>query len=314
MIKSYNRFKVLLFSASVLSFSSAANAQSNEILLQGQQSSATEDRAEPIGTAPQGRTASEVFLRDQGVLLNKNELTVDFGFVYTRTDNLVLVDPGSGPTLGLVESNTFGSVLVGRYSFGRDTELFASTSYREQNVSIIANGQRISRASRNELGDIGLGLRHTILHEGLGQPDVILSFEAGIPTGSGSYSLAGGVTLVKSFDPAVLFGSVDYRHTFSKDSTDITRLQPRDRIDAQIGYAFALNDTIILNSALSGSFNMATSFAEAELRPNQTYNLSMGLTARISPNLFVQPSVSYLLNGPGKGVTFGLNVPVTFSF
>lgn len=272
----------------------------------------SDDPAEPIGTAPKGRTASEVFLRDQRVLLNKNELTVDFGLVYARTDNLVQVDTGSGPTLGLVESDTFGGVLVGRYSLGGDTELFASTSYSDQNVGIVANGQSISQASRNDLGDIGIGMRRTILHEGSGQPDVILSIEGGIPTRTGSYSLAGGVTLVKSFDPAVLFGSVDYRHTFSRDFTDFTRLEPRDRIDAQIGYAFALNDTIILTTALSGSFNMATSFAEADLRQNETYNLLMGFTARISPNLFVQPSVSYRLNGPGNGVIFGLNFPLTF--
>lgn len=270
------------------------------------------DPAEPIGTAPKGRTASEVFLRDQRVLLNRNELTVDFGLVYARSDNLVLVDTGSGPTLGLVESDTFGGVLVGRYSLSRDTELFVSTSYSNQNVGIIANGQSISQASRNNIGDIGVGMRRTVLNEGSGQPDVILSIEGGIPTGTGSYSLAGGVTLVKSFDPAVLFGSVDYRHTFSRDFTDFTRLEPRDRIDAQIGYAFALNDTIILTTALSGSFNMATSFAEADLRQNETYNLLMGFTARISPSLFVQPSVSYRLNGPGNGVIFGLNFPLTF--
>ena len=267
---------------------------------------------EKIGTAPRGRTASEVFLRDQRILLNKNELALDFGLVYARTDNLVLIDAGLGSTLGLVESDTFGGVLVGRFSMGRDTEIFASTSYRNQTVNLVSNGQSISRASRKDLGDIGAGLRHTLLHEGVGQPDVILSFEGGIPTGTGSYSMGGGVTLVKSFDPAVLFGSIDYRHTFSREFADLTRLQARDRIDAQIGYAFALNDTIILNTALSGSFNMATTFEQADLRRNETYNLLMGLTARISPNLYVQPSVSYRLNGPGNGVVFGLNFPLTF--
>lgn len=271
-----------------------------------------EDFAEPIGTAPQGRTASEVFLRDQRVLLNRNELTVDFGLVYARTDNLVLVDTGSGPTLGLVESDTFGGVMVGRYSPGGNTELFASSSYRDQNVSIIANGQSISRASRNELGEIGLGVRHTVLNERSGRPDVIVSLEGGVPTGSGSFSLAGGVTMVKSFDPSVLFGSVDYRYTFNPDFTDLSRLQPRDRIDAQVGYAFALNDSIILTTALAGTFSRATSFAEAELRENETYNLLLGLTARISQRLFVQPSVSFRLNGPGNGVIFGLNFPLTF--
>ena len=89
-------------------------------------------------------------------------------------------------------------------------------------------------------------------------------------------------------------------------------MQPRDRIEAEIGYAFALNDTLILNSALSGSFNLETSFPNAIFRQNEIFNLRMGLTARIARKLFVQPSVSYRLNGPGNGLVFGLNFPYTF--
>lgn len=266
----------------------------------------------PIGAAPKGRTASEVFLRDQRILLAPNELTVDFGLFYARNDDLILGVTGSDPTLGLVESDTVGGVLVGRYAVGRDTEVFASTSYQKQQVAIIANGQSFSSSSRDDFGDIGLGLRHTIVHEGARSPDIIVMLEGSVPTGASSYSLGGGVTLVKSFDPSVLFGSIEYRHTFSRDFEDIGRLQPRDRIEAQIGYAFALNDTVILNTALSAIFNLETRFANAVFRQNEIFNLRTGLTVRISRKLFVQPSVTYRLNGPGSGVIFGLNFPYTF--
>lgn len=190
---------------------------------------------------------------------------------------------------------------MGRYSVGRDTELFANTSYQSRRVAIIANGRPFSSVSRGDFGDIGLGIRRTLIHEGPGRPDVIVTVEGSIPTGASSYGLGGGVTLVKSFDPAVLFGSLGYRHTFSRDFADITRLQPRDRVEAEIGYAFALNDTLILNSALSGTFNLETSFANALLRQNEIFNLRIGLIARISRALFVQPFVSYRLNGSGNG-------------
>ena len=266
----------------------------------------------PIGTGPKGRTASEVFLRDQRVLLAPNELTLDFGLLYIRNDDLVLGNTANGPTLGLVETDSFGGVVAGRYSIGRDTELFAITSYQKRRLAIIANGQSVSNSSRGDFGDIGLGIRRTVINEGPGRPDVILTVEGTIPTGPSSYGLGGGVTLVKSFDPAVLFGSLKYHHTFSRNFDDITRLQPRDRIEADIGYAFALNDTLILNTSLSGTFNLESSFANAFFRQNEIFNLRMGFTAVISRNLFVQPSISYRLNGPGSGVVFGLNFPFTF--
>jgi len=59
----------------------------------------------PIGTAPRGRTASEIFLRDQRILLAPNELTVDFGLFYARNDELVLGSTGSVPTLGQMRSS-----------------------------------------------------------------------------------------------------------------------------------------------------------------------------------------------------------------
>lgn len=266
----------------------------------------------PIGTAPKGRTASEVFLRDQRILLAPNELTVDFGLFYARNDDLLLGSIGDIPTLGLVENENFGGVLVGRYSVGRNTELFANTSFQNRRTSIIVNSRPFSSDSRANFGDIGVGVRRTIIQEGAGRPDVILTVEGSIPTGASSYSLGSGVTVVKSFDPAVLFGSLNYRHTFSRNFSDITRLQPRDRIEAEIGYAFALNDTLILNSALSGTFNVKTSFDNLLIRQTDIFNLRMGLTARISRRLFVQPSVSYRLNGPGNGLIFGLNFPYTF--
>ena len=266
----------------------------------------------PIGTAPKGRTASEVFLRDQRILLAPNELTVDFGLFYARNDDLLLGSIGDIPTLGLVENENFGGVLVGRYSVGRNTELFANTSFQNRRTSIIVNSRPFSSDSRANFGDIGVGVRRTIIQEGAGRPDVILTVEGSIPTGASSYSLGSGVTVVKSFDPAVLFGSLNYRHTFSRNFSDITRLQPRDRIEAEIGYAFALNDTLILNSALSGTFNVKTSFDNLLIRQTDIFNLRMGLTARISRRLFVQPSVSYRLNGPGNGLVFGLNFPYTF--
>ncbi len=286
-------------------------ADSARLAARGMQPATSPDQGDgAIGEAPKGRTASEVFLRDQRVLLAPNELTLDFGLFYARSDTLTLLGAGDGPVLGTVESDTFGGVLTSRYSLGYDTELFASISYSDQRVALLSDGLPPSTASRGDVGDIALGVRRTVLHEGAGIPDVIVTLEGRIPTGSSPYSVGGGVTLVKSFDPAVLFGTLAYRRTFDRGSADNLRGAARDRFDASIGYAFALNDTLTLNSALNGIFLRGTD--EDAVSNDETYNLLFGLTARLSRRLFLQPSIAYRLNGPGNGVVFGLNIPYTF--
>src|SRR3546814_17872021 len=42
-----------------------------------------------------------------------------------------------------------------------------------------------------------------------------------LPTGNGVWSITPGISLVKTFDPAVLFGSLSYTHNFEESFDDI---------------------------------------------------------------------------------------------
>jgi excisionase family DNA binding protein len=268
--------------------------------------------SDTIGEAPTEKSASEVFLRNQLILLAPRELTLDLGAFYGRNDDLVLSGAGATGGLGAVESDTFGLLAVARYSLARDLELFATTSHRRQEVSIFQGGRRTSRASREDLGDIGFGVRRTVQHEDVGRPDIILTLEGAVPTGSGAYAVGGGLDFVKSFDPAILYGSIDYRRLVRRDFSDATQLQPTHRFDATLGYAFALNDTLTLNTSLTGTLTGRSTFGEAVLRQSEAFSLLFGLTTRVSRTIYLQPSVSFRLNGPGNGVVFGLNIPYVF--
>ena len=169
-----------------------------------------------------------------------------------------------------------------------------------------------NRASRSEAGDVGLGQRQTLIEEGAGRPDVVVSVDARIPTGDTSPALGTAVSLIKSIGPVVLFGTLGYRHTFSREFPEIARLEPRHRVDFTLGYSFALNDTLSINSAISNSFARAATFSNAELRSSIASSLQLGMTARIAKGLYLQPSVSFRLNGPTRGYTLGLNMPITF--
>ncbi len=92
----------------------------------------------------------------------------------------------------------------------------------------------------------------------------------------------------------------------------MTRLEPEDQVDFTFGYAFALNDTLTLSTAVSGLFTSETDFDNATLREQELFSLQFGLTSWIAEGLYIEPSVSFGLNGPGDSFAIGVTVPYTF--
>ena len=136
--------------------------------------------------------------------------------------------------------------------------------------------------------------------------------EGRLPTAKSSYGVGGGIALVKTFDPMVLFGNFNYLRTFSREFADVTRLQPKDTFSTSLGYALALNDTLSLSTSVSGIFTSETTFTNAILQARKRFSLQLGLTALLKEGLSIEPTVSFDLNGPGDNVTIGVSLPYTF--
>jgi len=62
---------------------------------------------------------------------------------------------------------------------------------REGFSFFLANSHNRSH-TRTTGGDLTLGLRRTLMREGVGYPEVIASLEGAIPTGQSSYGVGGG--------------------------------------------------------------------------------------------------------------------------
>ena len=227
--------------------------------------SSTSTGATPIGEAPDQETADDVFLRDQRLLLGSGDVTLELGLFYACSDDQAFVSSGGSVALGLVERDSLISSLTVRYGLFPDTELFASSSLRRSSSQTFAGANETASTTDTRLGGITLGVRETVLHEALGVPDVMLTFRGGLPTGDNSFSLGGGVALIKSYDPVVLFANANYDHTFARRFSDVTLLEPENQLTVTLGFAFALNDTLTLSTLVSGRFTDETVFANATL-------------------------------------------------
>ena len=266
----------------------------------------------PIGEKPSERDAESVFLRAQRVLLRQGEVVVDFGEFYSRITDRSLAAIGGGVALSSVEQATFTTVLMGRVGIFDETELFASTAFHKQDVRQFVGNTTLASSGQSDFGGTQLGVRRTLLREKAGRPDVILTVLGQFPTGETPYAAGTGLVFVKSIDPVVLFASVSYLRSFGKDLPALVSIQPRNSFDVTVGYGLALNDTLAINMAVSGVVNGRMRLDDTRGRPVERFSARFGLTSWLGKGLYIEPSVSFGLSGPGDGFAFGFSLPYTF--
>ena len=263
----------------------------------------------PIGEAPEEREADEIFLRNQRVLLGRGQVVLDFGQFYSRADDLQLAVVNNGVALATREQSALSSLVVGRVGIGRETEVFAATSFTRRRSRIFVDTVDLFATTHNTMGDVGVGIRHTFLREGPGRPDIIGTFDTLLATDDNPYVLGGGLVFVKSIDPVALFAGLNYHRSIRRDRADGTRLEPANSLDVSLGYALGLNDTIAISTVATGAFIRPTSDTSRRV---DFFSLRFALTSYLAKGMYIEPSVSVGLNGPGQSLSMGVTVPYAF--
>jgi len=267
----------------------------------------------PIGESPDQATAQEVALRDISVLLGTGEVTLELGAFYTdRRETVTVPTSPFSDVQGELKNREFTTSLGARYGLLPGTQLSLSLPVSYQRAKLSAAGEQNTIRTRWETGDLRLGARQRVVSEGFNVPEVILGVTGGVPTNDAAYSVGGTISVAKSVDPAVLFAQAGYLHNFDHNSDDPSLLRASNVVDVSLGYAFALNDTLSLTTAVSGVFTDEAKFDNAKLEQDEQFNLQLALTSLLDEHLSIEPSVTFGLNDPGSLFIFGLRVPYSF--
>jgi len=264
----------------------------------------------PIGEAPKARPADDIFLRGQRVLLGRGEAVVDFGQFYARSRDYQLASINGAVGLATVERRLLTTLLVGRVGIFEETELFASTTFNNLDSRLFLGTTNLAGSGRSAVGATAAGIRRTLFRERVGRPDVIVAINGQMPTGDASAAVGGGLVLVKSIDPVVLFANTNYAHTFRRSG--VTRVEPENSVDLSMGYGLGLNDSVAISMAVSGLFAGTTTVDNATLRSSALISGRFGLTMSLAEGLYIEPSVSFGLSGPGTSFAFGVTMPYRF--
>jgi hypothetical protein len=205
-----------------------------------------------------GLTALErTLVREGGLLLPEGAVEIEpsFSYLYQESTEDFTKDR---------EDNVEASVTA-RIGLPWDSqfELTVPYGYVEERTSTL--GPETDR-NVHGFGDIQIGLTHQLLRERGWVPDVLASVNWSANTGkgdplvsddpaigSGYHSLQAGLTFVKSQDPLVFFGGVNYLANLPTE-TPAGRVDTGDGVSLRLGTALAASPYTSLRFAVSSIF------------------------------------------------------------
>lgn len=234
--------------------------------------------------------------------------------------------------------------VTGRYGISDRISLEATVPFVWRDTRFVSGGAGGAASALSEvdlqgsgLGDVSVAAYYQLVKESAKWPDVVASVRVraptgrepfglkivqpdgdntnlnvpeSMPTGSGVWSTSANVSVLRTYDPVILFGNLGYTHNFARDFDDISpilgtivpaRVELGHVIQLSGGVAIALND----RSAVS--FSVATALQSA------THTLAEPTEGEDPPALYRVPGSSSNSTALNIGASYLLPSGWTFN-
>ena len=173
------------------------------------------------------------------------------------------------------------------------------------------------------IGDPSISTQFELLSESINRPAVYLGLGATLPltrstfddhlpseiaVGNGYALYDAGLSFLKSLDPAVVYGGIDYQLSQKRGNYD-----PADALNYNAGIGFALNQSVSLSIGLSGAVvgeaRQVTGGVDTTLTSSYNHTaLSLGVTLVFWKDLIFNPTVLIGLTEDENDFTFSFGV------
>jgi hypothetical protein len=320
----------------------------------------TELPAGPVGEKPQTAPLPEVTAipAAMNVLTPKGRLILDPSLEYVRTSNNRLVFRGveivPGVQLGVIEAtdaarDTAVATVAARYGVTPRLEVEARVPwvYRHDRFSLLAQTTPDFEGLERELhedsiGDVELAARYQLNSGRGGRPIFVANARVKPPTGispyevdfdehgvatelatgSGFWSVEGGLTMIYPSEPAIIFGGLTYLHNFSRDidrqigGVLVGRVDPGDAIGAQVGFGLSLNPRFSVSFGYSHNYIFRTisdiGATRQKTRSLAVGSLLMGWSFRLSSRVTLNNSFEFGVTSDAPDMRVVLRAPYRF--
>jgi hypothetical protein len=265
--------------------------------------------------------------------------------------------------LDRIKADTWTLDLTGRYNFDNrwQFDLNVPVVYRESTYQSGGANNGAAGVTSEEsvtrdptLGDVNFGIAYKFLDESVNTPDAVVTLRVKaptgkdpfgiklrqsdantnlfvpdtLPTGNGVWSISPGISLVKTYDPAVLFGSLSYTHNFEGSFDDISatvnqkvpgKVRIGDSFQIGAGIAFALNEKMSMSFSMSDLVQRKSKLKQdggdwesvVSSDANAGY-FNVGMTIAASDNLTIVPNLSIGMTDDAPDFSFSLKFPYYF--
>ncbi len=199
-------------------------------------------------------------------------------------------------------------------------ELSLPSQYkREERLSGPVNSRESTTTTDVGFSDVSAGLFYHLAVEKGARPSMVSFVKVKAPTGSapkfgsGLWGIKGGLIMMKTSDPVVLFTNLAYTLNLPGAASGVD-LNPGDSMEFGAGIAYALNYNLSLNSSIEQIF-IGESTAQGQSISGSRLviaNFKTGATYALSKNLSVDFSVGTGLTEDSPDLTVSVSFPYTF--
>ena len=263
------------------------------------------------------------FLRNEAVLVQPRRVETDVSLSYLHTNQ----------ALGLGNDKLLQFVAAGRFGIVAGLEGFLQVPLLWGQRQINEFQSQVSN-ELDGLGDIRFGLKYSAINERPWVPNVVLGLAASAPTGkapylpvspqtslsaasgassaslpvqvgdtrdplniplgTGHWALTGSATALKSYDPIVLFATVNYTHYIPATYYGV-HIVPGDIWELNSGFGFSINDSGTFSTQVFIDYDEKWRFGGNTVPQTQQTPVSLRLayTHVLTPFNLIEPSIIF---------------------
>jgi hypothetical protein len=269
-----------------------------------------------LGNINLGQTKSHQVMADLDTrygLTDRISVDVDVPYIYRHSNFIV---GGAGGAASTLSDATVSSHAIGDVNFGLYYQFLKETN----NIPDVVGSLRVKAPT----GTSPFGIKVVQI-----SPDnTNLVAPSKLPTGTGFWNVTAGVSVLKTYDPIVLFGSLSYTYNVARSFADISSVtgqtQPAtvklgDIVQLGGGVALAFSD----KDSASISYTLALEPSSKTKEPGGTYAdvpgsettaavLNFGLNHVVNKHLTINGAVSIGMTPDAPNFVVGVRFPYTF--